>query len=379
MKIVIAPDSFKGNMSSYEAGEVIAEALRSSLPGAELVVIPVADGGEGTTDAVVRATGGTNHEVRVTGPLGDPVAACYGMLPGERTAVMEMASASGIELVARDRLDPMRATTFGAGELIRAALEQGVREIIIGIGGSATVDGGIGMAQALGYRLLDVRGAEVGRGGQALATVAEIDGSSVLPALAEARIRVACDVTNPLLGVAGAANVFAPQKGATQQMVEDLEDGLGNLARIWREAGLLDSVDRPGDGAAGGLGAGLRAFCGAEICSGATLVAEISGFDDEIQDAQILVTGEGQTDEQTAGGKLCWVLAAKAHAAGARTILVSGAIQGDAVKLGAHFDATFACISEVMSREEAMARGRETLRTTVTSIGRVLAMGCAQE
>jgi glycerate kinase len=375
MKVVIAPDSFKGNMSSQEAGEIIAEALQASLPAAELVVIPVADGGEGTTDAVVTATGGIIREVRVTGPLGEPVTACYGMLPDARTAVMEMASASGIGLVARDRLDPMSATTLGTGEMMRAALEQGIREIIIGIGGSATVDGGIGMAQALGYRLLDADAAEVGRGGQALATVTGIDSSGVLPALAEARVRVACDVTNPLLGAQGAASVFAPQKGAMPEMIEDLEIGLGNLARVWREAGLLDTVDSPGDGAAGGLGAGLRAFCGAEICSGAALVAEISGFDREIQDAQILLTGEGRTDEQTASGKLCSVLAAKARAAGVRTILVSGTIQGDSRKLEDQFDAVFACIPEVMSREAAMARGRETLSATVRSIGQLLTIG----
>jgi glycerate kinase len=374
MKVVIAPDSFKGNMTSYEAGMIIAEALRPSLPAAKLVVIPVADGGEGTTDAVVRATGGTIHEVTVTGPLGDPVTACFGLLPDARTAVMEMASASGIELVAEDRLDPMRATTFGTGELIRAALERGVRELIIGIGGSATVDGGIGLAQALGYRLRDCNGTEVNRGGQALATVVTIDSSGALPALAEARIRVACDVTNPLLGAAGAARVFAPQKGATPEMVEALESGLGNLARVWQQAGLLDSVDSPGDGAAGGLGAGLRAFCRAELCSGAGLVAELSGFDREIQDAQILITGEGRTDEQTAGGKLCSVLAAKAHTADTRTILVSGTIEGDLKRLEGCYDAVFACVPDVMSRNEAIARGRETLSATVRSIGRVLAL-----
>ena len=232
MKVVIAPDSFKGSMRSDEAGAIIAEALRASLPEAELVVIPVADGGEGTTDAVVKATGGTICEVSVTGPLGDPVTAYYGLLP-DGTAVMDMASASGIELVARDRLNPMKTTTYGTGELMRAAMQSGVREIIVGIGGSATVDGGIGMAQALGYRLFDVDGKDVGCGGQALASIVSIDGEVVLAELDKTSIRVACDVTNPLLGDHDAAKTFGPQKGATPEMVEKLEAGLTSLVVVW--------------------------------------------------------------------------------------------------------------------------------------------------
>jgi len=213
VKIVVAADSFKGSMRSDEAGAVIADALRESLGDAQIKVIPVADGGEGTTDAVIRATGGELRAVEVTGPLGDPVIAHYGLLPDGKTAVMEMASASGIELVPSERLDPMKATTYGTGEMIRAALEEGVREIILGIGGSATVDGGTGMAQALGYSLLAADESECGRGGEALATIATIESDGVLPALADCRIRVACDVTNPLLGELGAAKIFGPQKG----------------------------------------------------------------------------------------------------------------------------------------------------------------------
>jgi glycerate kinase len=374
VKVVVATDSFKGCMRSDEAGSIIADGIRESLGEAEIRVIPVADGGEGTTDAVVRATGGEKKEVVVSGPLGEPATAVYGLLPDGQTAIMEMASASGLELVPTDRLDPMKATTYGTGELMRAAVTAGFREIILGIGGSATVDGGAGMAQALGYRLLTADGTECGRGGTALPTIASIKTDGVLPALQECRIRVACDVTNPLLGERGAARVFGPQKGATPQMVELLEEGLANLAGLWQRQGLLDRVDYPGDGAAGGLGAGLRAFCGAEMSPGADLVADITGFDEEIRDAAVFVTGEGRTDDQTADGKLCLVLAAKARRAGASTILISGALHGDLGELDDLFDAVFAAVQDVCSLEEAIERGRENLFLTARNVGRILAM-----
>jgi glycerate kinase len=375
VKIVVATDSFKGSMRSDEAGAIIAEALRESLRDAEIKVIAVADGGEGTTDAVVRATGGAHTTVEVTGPLGDPVTARYGLLPDGETAVMEMASASGLELVHAGRLDPMKATTFGTGEMIRAALDSGARKIILGIGGSATVDGGTGMAQALGYRLLTADGTECGRGGEALRTIASIATDGVLPTLRNCRILVACDVTNPLLGERGAATIFGPQKGATPETVELLEGGLANLAEVWVREGFLADVNRPGDGAAGGLGAGLRAFCGAEMSSGADLVAEITGFDDEIRGADLLVTGEGRTDEQTAGGKLCAVLATKARNAGARTILISGACGGDLEKLNGLFDAVFAAVHEVCSLGEALERARKNLAIAARNVGRTLVLG----
>ncbi len=375
MKIVVAADSFKGSMRSDEAGEIIAAGLREGLSDAKIVVIPVADGGEGTTDAVIRATGGELRSVEVTGPLGDPVTAGYGLLPGGRTAVMEMASASGIELVPAGRLDPMKATTYGTGELIRYAIEEGVRNIILGIGGSATVDGGIGMAQALGYRLLTGDGEDCGRGGAALETIRTIDTTDVVDGLTDCRIRVACDVTNPLLGERGAARVFGPQKGATPAMVEALERGLGHLGGVWESHGMLDISDNPGDGAAGGLGAALRAFCSAEMVSGADLVAEITGFDNEIATADLLVTGEGRTDDQTADGKLCAVLATKASAAGARTILISGTVADDLPGIDELFDAVFSTVKDVVSLEDALAHGRENLAITARSAGRVLAMG----
>jgi len=375
MKIVVAVDSYKGCMRSDEAGEIIAGGLREGLGEAEIVAIPIADGGEGTTDAVIRANGGELRSVRVTDPLGGPVIAVYGVLPGGRTAVMEMASASGIELVSTGNLDPMKATTYGTGELMRAAIEDGVRDIIIGIGGSASVDGGIGMAQALGYRILTADGIECGRGGGALATVEDIDASVVLPALIETRVRVACDVTNPLLGERGAARVFGPQKGAAPEMVDALERGLGHLAEVWKNHGMLDTIENKGDGAAGGLGAALRAFCAAEIASGADLVAEITGFDTEISNADLLVTGEGRTDEQTADGKLCAVLASKARAAGVKTILISGAVTGDLGEVNDLFDAIFAADENAGSLEEALEHARGNLAATARRVGKMLALG----
>ena len=375
MKIVVAVDSFKGCMRSDEAGGIIAGGLREELRDTEIVVIPVADGGEGTTDAVIRATGGELRSVSVEGPLGRPVTAVYGVLPDGRTAVMEMASASGIELVSAGDLDPMKATTYGTGELMRVAIEDGVRDIILGIGGSATVDGGSGMAQALGYRILTAEGIECGRGGGALATIARIESDSVPPALAETRVRVASDVTNPLLGERGAARIFGPQKGATPAMVEELDRGLSHLGTVWQAHGMLDTIEYPGDGAAGGLGAALRAFCNAEICSGADLVAEITGFDEVIQTADLLVTGEGRTDEQTADGKLCAVLAAKARAAGAKTILISGAVAGDLGEVNDLFDAVFAADQDAGSLEEALENARENLAAPARRVGKMLATG----
>ena len=375
MRIVVAVDSFKGSMRSDEAGEIIAGGLREELSDTEIIVIPVADGGEGTTDAVIRATGGELRSVSVTGPLGDPTTATFGLLPGGKTAAMEMASASGIELLTPGALDPMRATTYGTGELMRAAIEDGVRDIILGIGGSATVDGGIGMAQALGYRLLTADGEECGHGGGALGTIATIDPGGALPALRDCRIRVACDVTNPLLGERGAAQVFGPQKGATPEMVEALERGLEHLGDVWKKHGMLGSIENPGDGAAGGLGAALRAFCSAEISSGADLMAEITGFDEEIRTADFLVTGEGRTDEQTADGKLCAVLAAKARAAGAEVILISGAVDGDLGEVNDLFDVVFAADEGAGSLEEALEHARENLAATARRVGRILATG----
>lgn len=361
MRIVVAMDSFKGCMRSDEAGRIVADVLAEILPNAEIIVFPMADGGEGTAEVIHLAVGGERRFVSVVGPLGEEVEAFYVLLPGGRAAVIDMASASGIELVERHRRNPMEATSFGTGELIRAALAEDVQEIVLGIGGSATVDGGLGMAQALGFRPLDAEGKACGLGGQALAKVVSIDTETVVSDLSKCRIRVACDVTNPLLGERGAARVFGPQKGATPEMVAQLDAGLANLADVWIGESFLESVGRPGDGAAGGLGAALRAFCKAEICPGATLVAELTGFGQAVVGADVLITGEGRTDHQTMDGKLCWRLAELAKTAGARSILVSGAIAGTIEGLDRVFDATYATVDEICPADEAIGHGRQNL------------------
>jgi len=360
-RIVIAMDSFKGCLSSLEAGRLVADVLSQAMPEAETNVIPTADGGEGTAEAVHQAAGGEVRTAWVTGPLGEPVEARYVLLPGAATAVMDMASASGLELVPRERRDPWIASSVGTGELMCAAMDDGVGEIVIGIGGSATVDGGLGMAEGLGYRLLDADGRACPRGGQAMTRVATINASGVRPELCDVGVRVACDVDNPLLGEHGAARVFGPQKGADAAMVEQLEAGLANLARVWRHSGLLAFVDRPGDGAAGGLGAGLRAFCRAEISPGADLVAQMTGLDAALRDADFLVTGEGRTDEQTLHGKLCWSIGRMARRAGARTVLISGAIREGLAGFESVFDAAFASVDESCPVDEALRHGRRNL------------------
>lgn len=326
MKIIIAPDSFKGSMRSPEICRIIAKEYRDVFPDAEIIEIPMADGGEGTTEALVTALHGKMVAVEVTGPMGEKVTAEYGLVDGGRLAVMEMAAASGIELVPQEKLNPMKATTFGTGELMRHAIEHGVQEIIIGIGGSATVDGGTGMAQALGYRLLDNQNRPAGFGGDALCLIGSIDCSGVIPGIKNVKIRIASDVTSPLTGPEGAAAVYGPQKGATPQMVIELDNGLSRLQSLWEKHGLL--TDRvPGDGAAGGLGAGLRAFCNATSTSGAQLIAETVRLPDRLEGAALLITGEGRSDAQTLCGKLPAVVAALAKEKSVPVLLMSGALQ----------------------------------------------------
>jgi glycerate kinase len=329
-------------------------------------MIPMADGGEGTVDAVVAATGGSTHALKVCGPLGEPVEAHYGLLP-DGTAVMEMASASGIELVPHDRLNPMQATTFGTGELIRHLLEKGHGSIVMGIGGSATVDGGTGMAQALGFRFLDGAGKEItDRGGMILRRIHAIDASAVCSLLADVEIRVACDVTNPLTGPHGAARVFGPQKGASPEMVEMLDAGLANLASVIGLAG------QPGDGAAGGLGYGLRAFCSAAILPGARLIAETVGLPEALNDADYLITGEGRTDGQTASGKLCSVLAGMARERGVKTLLLSGALSGELDAFLETFDYAFSISSGHTSLADCIAHAPEDLAFVVRNVVRIM-------
>ena len=329
MKIIIAPDSYKGNMSSPEVCSAIEEGLLRAEKDAEIVKIPLADGGEGTAKAVTEAARGRFVSVEVTGPLGKKHTAEFGLINDGATAVLDMASASGIDLLDRKDLNPLKATSRGTGELIKAALDTGAKELIIGIGGSATNDGGIGMLSALGFRILDENNQDVGDGGQALAKIASFDPSGADPRLKDVSITVACDVTNPLLGERGASAIFGPQKGADPEMVKLLDAGLAKLAQAWIKAGLAKDLEQPGDGAAGGVGAAMRLCMSAKMESGALLVMRHAGFFKHLSNAELVITGEGRTDGQTTSlGKLCSVVANEARKAGVSIALLSGALSG---------------------------------------------------
>ncbi|MDD5727507.1 MAG: glycerate kinase [Victivallales bacterium] len=358
MKFVIAPDSYKGCLRSIEICEYLATGIRQVLPDAEIEKLPLADGGEGTVEAIVLSTGGEFRKLKVHGPLAGQVEAVYGIAGNSNVAVLEMAAASGIELLAREQLNPLKTTTYGTGELLREIIRNGARDIIIGIGGSATVDGGVGMAQALGYRFSDKNDADLKTpaGGGDLARIAAIDARKVLPELKNCRIRIASDVTNPLTGPNGAAPVFGPQKGATAEMVAELEKNLAYYAAQIIAAGFAANCQQPGDGAAGGLGFGLRALCGAQPVSGAELVMEITGLKPKLAGADVLITGEGCTDFQTAHGKLCAAVAQAAADAKVPAVLVSGALAGDLRGLSDLFAAMFSTAARPESLEDAIAQ-----------------------
>jgi glycerate kinase len=324
MKVVVAPNSFKGSLSAAQAAAAIARGVREALPDAEVIEIPVADGGEGTVDALVSSRKGTYREVEVDGPLGDPVRAAYGLIDGGRTGVVELASASGLTLTPLESRDPRRASTYGFGQLLEAVRRHGVASIVAGIGGSATNDGGAGMAQAMGYRLLDAGGRDLPRGGAALARLARIDSSGFDAGWRSVSVMVASDVTNPLTGPRGATYVYGPQKGADPDVLRELDEALAHLAVvIARDLG-KQVADIPGAGAAGGAGAGLVAFLDAKLVEGAPLVVDASGFDQALHGARLVITGEGRVDGQTASGKAPGEVAKRALAAGIPTLLLAG-------------------------------------------------------
>ena len=324
MKVVVAPNSFKGTLTATQAAHAIANGVREAFPDAEIVEVPVADGGEGTAEALVTANGGTYRWANVEGPLGDPVHASYGLIGGGETAVMEMASASGFSLVSAARRDVRRASTYGFGQLLDAALKAGAKTIICGIGGSATNDCGAGMAQALGARLLDAFGRDVPRGGAALINIDRIDLAGMNPRWKSTKVRVACDVTNPLIGPLGASHVYGPQKGADADTVEVLDSALGHFAEVIQRDLGKKVADVPGAGAAGGTGAGMIAFLDAELTPGAPLIVSASGFDAQLAGADLVITGEGRADGQTAYGKAPGEIARRARAAGVPVVLIAG-------------------------------------------------------
>lgn len=379
MKVVIAPDSFKESLAAKQVAEAIALGVREASPEAECVLVPMADGGEGTVAAVVAATAGEMRYVQVAGPLGAPVEAGFGLVDGGRTAVIEMAAASGLELVACNERNPMRATSFGTGELIAAALSAGVERCVVGIGGSATVDGGAGMLQALGARLLDGRGAEIGRGGAALLGVSHIDLSGLDPRVRRCAVEVACDVDNPLVGAYGAATVFGPQKGATPEMVVLLDEGLRRLARAMYEASGIEVEQMPGAGAAGGLGAALVACLGAKLRPGVELVAGLVGLEQKLRGADLVITGEGRIDGQSVRGKAPIGVARLAKQQGLPVIALAGSVGDDAEQVyGCGIDAVIGITPGPISREDAFARAAENLRRTARAVMAVWMAGAAR-
>jgi glycerate kinase len=303
MKIVVAPDSFKGSLTAVEVSDAIGQGVREIFPEAEIVKIPMADGGDGTVQCLVNATGGEILKEKVTGPLGDEVWASYGILGDKKTAVIEMAEASGLTLVPENKRNPLITTTYGTGQLIKAALDQGCRKMIIGIGGSATNDGGAGMVQALGAKLLDKNGEEIGFGGGELKKVFRIDTKYLDNRLSETKVLIASDVSNPLCGPKGAARIYGPQKGATPEMIKKLDRSLAYFAGIIKRDLNKDIKDIPGAGAAGGLGASLMAFLDAELRPGIDIMIEIVKLEQAIKDADLVITGEGKIDSQTIYGK----------------------------------------------------------------------------
>lgn len=376
MWIVIAPDSFKGSLTAAEAASAISRGVQQVFPDAALVEAPMADGGEGTLAALVQSTGGRMVSRTVLGPLSAPVEAAFGMLGDEETAVIEMAAASGLLLVPPAERNPTITTTYGTGELIRAALDLNARRILVAIGGSATNDGGAGMIQALGGRLLRADGTLIGPGGAALLELDTIDLSDLDPRLAEVELLVACDVDNPLTGPRGASAIYGPQKGATPEMVELLDRALGHLGDlIERDLG-VDVRDRPGAGAAGGLGAGLMGFLGADLRPGIEVVMDAVRFDSMVEGATLVITGEGRTDGQTMAGKVPLGVARRAAQHGVPVIVISGAVTPDADALLDHNIAALLSITDgPIPLEEAMARAAELLERAAARALRLIRLG----
>lgn len=378
MKIVIAPDSFKENLTSLEVASELEAGLRRVWPDAEYVKVPMADGGEGTVQSLVDATGGRIVKCAVTGPMGQKVLASYGLLGDGRTAVIEMAEASGLPLVPKPERDPLRATTFGTGELVADAIHRGVEEIIVGLGGSATNDGGVGFAQALGVRFIGQDGAPITDplGGGQLEQITAIDTRWINPGLARVQISVACDVTNPLTGEKGASAVYGPQKGATPEMVQTLDRNLGHLASLIRRDLNKDIEPVSGAGAGGGLGAGLLAFTNAIMKRGVELVVEATKLDEHMKGASLALTGEGRVDFQTAFGKTPSGVANSARRYGVPVVAIGGGLADDANGVFQHgIDAIEAATPNAMPLDVAIKKSRQYLQDAAERVARLIVMG----
>src|SRR2546427_2160389 len=368
MRIVVAPNAFKGSLSALQAAEAIRDGVLAAAADADLVLVPIADGGDGTVDALVAATNGERRTLRVRGPLMDAVDADYGVIDNGKTAVIEMAKAAGLALVPAQHRDPRVTTTYGVGELLQHAYDAQARHFIVGIGGSATNDGGAGMAQALGYHLLDGNGHELPPGGLALKRLARIHVGGVHANWKVADVDVACDVTNPLTGPSGAGAIYGPQKGATPAMGAELDAALRHVAEIIRRDLGVDVEAVPGAGAAGGLGAGLVAFLGAGLRPGAEMVMEALHLDERLTGAQLVITAEGRIDSQTARfGKGPAAVARHAKQAGIPVVAIGGSV-ADETELRLLFDGLEATLVEPGTLEEAIAQARPLLVRAATRL-----------
>lgn len=375
MRILMAPDSFKGTMSSIEVIRHLREIASRHFSPLEVIEVPIADGGEGTIDSLLLATGGECREVEVIGPALKQVKAKYGIINGD-TAVIEMAQASGITLLEAREMNPMIATTYGTGEIFKAVLDEGIRKIIIGIGGSATNDGGIGFAQAIGVRFLDSDANEVGYGGQQLSRIRKILLDKIDPRIQECNITVICDVQNPLTGEKGATAVYGPQKGATVEMLEELEKGMRNYASILSDTIGTDVDSISGSGAAGGLGAALLAFCGAKLKPGIETILDIVNFDKLIDDVDLVITGEGKIDGQSVYGKVPVGVAKRCKARSVKVVAIVGSIGSQAENTyDFGIDSIMPTVNKDMSLEEALLRSEELLREAADRMFRFIKVG----
>ena len=376
MKIIIAPDSYKESLTAMEVATAIEAGFRQVMPTAEYIKLPMADGGEGTVQSLVDASNGSIIEHQVTGPLGEQVPAFFGIMGDDKTAVIEMAAASGLHLVSPNLRNPMLTTSYGTGELILAALDHGVDHIIVGIGGSATNDGGIGMAQALGIQLLDNKGQALGFGGQALAQLATIDISHIDPRLAHIKLEVACDVDNPLCGKKGASHIFGPQKGATPAMVAELDQHLAHYAAIIKRDLAIDVKDMAGAGAAGGMGAALLGLFNAQLRSGIEIVIDAVHLGDIIKDADLVITGEGRIDSQTIHGKTPIGVARTAKKYHKPVIGIAGCLSQDCGVVYDHgIDAVFSVVPAAMSLEHAFNNAAVNVELTARNIAAIYCLG----
>ena len=380
MKIVIAPDSYKESLSATEVAQAIEKGFREIFPQAQFVSVPVADGGEGTVEAMIAATQGRAVMSTVTGPLGDPVQAQWGISGDGGTAFIEMAAASGLTLVPPERRNPLITTSYGTGELILQALERGVKSIIIGIGGSATNDGGAGMVQALGAKLCDANGSPIGFGGGSLMSLNHIDISGLDARLQACTIRVACDVTNPLTGPSGASCIFGPQKGATAAMIAELDRNLAHYAEVIKKSLRVDVKEVPGSGAAGGMGGALMAFLGAELRSGIEIVTQALNLEEHIHDCTLVVTGEGRLDSQSIHGKVPVGVASVAKKYHKPVIGIAGSLTRDVGVVHQYgIDSVFSVLNRIGSLEEAFREAADNIYLTSRNIAATLQVGMQTE